>query len=174
MNDKPKFVNETVDPLAEIVANLPLLMLVGGLMATLLAVASAAGILTIVLSALFGIPEFTLDETTYEGNWVLLRFGPLLLIHGGLAAAVGYAIWTGRKWSRRLVVVFWTSMIAFASAAAILYPSDGRVWFTLALCCLPLLLGSWLYLYHWGRVVTYYDGLTEKGAQDESHQDAAL
>ena len=159
--------DESSDPLAEIVAELPLLMLVGGLLATLLAIACAVGILTIVFAAIFGVPEFTISETTYDGVWVLVRFGPLLMLHDGLLAALAYGLWTGRSWSRRLAVVFWCSLIVFTSIAAILYPVNGRFWFFVALCSLPFLLGSWLYLYQWGGAVAYYKSLQADGGHDD-------
>ena len=155
------------DPLAEIVAELPLLMLVGGLLATLLAIACAVGILTIVFAAIFGVPELTIRDTTYDGIWVLVRFGPLLILHGGLLAALAYGLWTGRPWSRRLAVAFWCALIVFTSIAAILHPVGGRFWFFVALCSLPLLLGSWLYLYQWSRAVAYYKSLQADGGHDD-------
>ena len=75
---------DTVDPLDIVVANLPLLMLVGGLSATLLDIAAVVGSLVLALGSL------------------------------------------------------------------------------------PVLLGSWLYFYHWGRVMTYYEGVEEDGGHDES------
>ena len=118
-------VEGAVDPLAETVANLPLLHLVGGLVATLFPVACGIGVLVLVSSALFSLPEITLSETTYAGSWLLVRFGPLLLILGGLAGTIAYGTWTGKRWIRGLVIAFWTLCIAFASLAAILHPVGG-------------------------------------------------
>jgi hypothetical protein len=154
------------DPLAETVANLPLLLLSGGLLATLFPFACAIGILTLSCSAMFGVPELTLNETNYEGSWLLTLFGPVLLILGGLAAAFAFSIWTGKVWGRGLVILFWTSLIVFASLVSILYPTGGRIWFFVALSCVPILLVSWLYLYRWVRVVEYYKTLKADGGND--------
>ena len=158
----------TIDPLDEVVAELPLLMLVGGLFATLFAIATVGGLLVLVSGTLFNTPEFVFEGTTYEGRWVLLRFGPLLLFHGGLAAALAYGIWTKRQWSRWLALVFWASIIISTSLAAFLYPVGGRFWFTVAVGCSPILFGSWLYLYYWGRVVAYYARFKNDEGHDES------
>ena len=159
---------DTVDPLDVVVANLPLLMLVGGLSAMLLAIAAVFGLLVLVSGALFSLPEYDFRGTTLEGGWMLLRFGPLLLLHGGLAAAVAYGTWMEKRWSRGLTLLFWASIIVSASVAAMLHPVGGRFWFTVALGSLPILLGSWLYFYYWGRVVSYYAGLRKDGGHDES------
>lgn len=150
---------DTVHDLDTVVANLPLLMLLGGLFYTLLTIAAAVGVLVLLSSALFSFPELVLGETTYESGWVLVRFGPLLVLHGGLAGVAACGIWMEKRWSRGLVVAFWISAIASTSLAAILHPVGGRFWFTVALGCLPILVSSWLYLYFWGGVAAYYDGL---------------
>ena len=156
--------SDTVDPLDVVVANLPLLMIVGGLSATLLAMVAVVGLLVLVSGALFSFPEFDFNGTTLEGGWMLLRFGPLLLLHGGLVAAVAYGTWMEKKWSRSLAIVFWASIIVSTSVAAMLHPVGGRFWFTVALGSLPVLLGSWLYFYHWGRVVSYFTRLKDDEA----------
>ena len=158
---------ETVDPLDVVVASLPLLMLVGGLLATFFAITAAVGVLVLVSGALFSLPEFIFNGTTFSGGWVLLRFGPLLLLHGGLAGAAAYGIWMEKQWSRGLALVFWASMIASTSVAAILHPVGGRFWFTVAVGCLPVLLGSWLYFYYWRGVATYYARCRKDGGDDE-------
>ena len=158
---------DVVDPLDVVVARLPLLMLAGGLAATLFALATVGGLLVLVSGALFSFPEYVFDETTYEGGWVLFRFGPLLVLHGGLAGAVAYGIWMEGQWSRGLALVFWASIIVSTSVAAFLHPVGGRFWFTVALACLPVLLGSWLYFYHWRGVATYYAGFGQDGGHDE-------
>lgn len=158
----------TIDPLDMVVANLPLLMLVGGLAATLLAIAAVVGALILVSAAIFSFPEIVIAGSTFEGGWALIRFGPLLLLHGGLAGAVAYGVWMEKHWSRVLVVVFWASIITSASVAAILHPVGGRFWFSVALGCSPILLGSWLYFYYWGVTVAYYQGYGQDGGPDDS------
>jgi hypothetical protein len=154
----------TVDSLDVVVANLPLLMLMGGLAATFLAIAAVVGVLVLVSAAIFGFPEIVVAGRTFEAGWVLLRFGPLLVLHGGLAGMVAYGLWMEKHWSRVMVSVFWVSVIASASFAAILHPVGGRFWFLVALGCSPILLGSWLYLYYWGAAVAYYDGSRQESS----------
>ena len=158
---------DTTDSLDLVVANLPLLMLVGGLTATLLAIAAVGGVLILASAALFSFPVLSFAERTFEGWWALVRFGPLLVLHGVLAAVIAYGVWTQKRWSRVMAVVFWGSMVTSASVAAMLHPVGGRFWFTVALCCLPIMLAAWLYHYHWGGAVAYFEELRASGGHDD-------
>lgn len=167
MTSNPGAAEDTTDSLDLVVANLPLLILVGGLTATLLAIAAVGCVLVLLSAALFSLPELSFADRTFEGWWALVRFGPLLVLHGALAAVIAYGVWTQKRWSRVLAVVFWGSMVTSASVAAILHPVGGRFWFTVALCCLPFMLAVWLYHYYWGGAVAYYEELRANGGQDE-------
>lgn len=168
MEERPAGVETDVDPIADTIARLPLVHLIGALIATLLPFICGAGALVFLSGALFGLPEFTISETTYSGTWVLVRFGPALLILGGMAGAIALGTWTEKPWTRGLVIAFWTFCMVFLSAAAFLHPASGKLWIVVALYCLPMLPISWLYLYRWGRVVVYYQSLQANGATDDS------
>ncbi len=57
--------------------------------------------------------------------------------------------------------------IAFAGSLVACRGIAARFWFTVALCCLPIMLAAWLYHYHWGGAVAYFEELRTNGGHDD-------
>jgi hypothetical protein len=105
----------------------------------------------------FDIGTYTFDGEPISGPEFLRRLGLLWTAHCALLLGIGYALLSGKSWSRTFMMLHWLLMIAGMVALAWREPA-GTLACSVVTLLFPVSIAAW-YLYAKENVVRYYDSL---------------
>ena len=145
-------------------AEKPLSLKLGLVVSTLLAGVGTVVAVVAVAMGLFGNGPYSVAGEAVTRTEYLTAMLPLLLIHTvfvALFAAVAYALWKERAWSRHVMMAVWALLAAFL-VITVSADQELRPGALLSVGLYALLwLAAWWHLYRKPDLVAYYDRISE-------------